>query len=152
MRDGTSPPPFPDERPCFLPESRAMNAITTFPRCATLPVHADFVVAVARHWRSARDRGQPAQVQLYALLSPHHWEMLTPVLDSLMTLWESALARPVATGSGRILSPDEAMLLGLLDGSVPRHACVACPAGPGRALDCAIATTRIMIGLVARGP
>lgn len=129
-----------------------MNAMAGFPRRVTLPLPAALIAGVARSWRSARDRGQPAQARLYALLSPHHWEMLTPVFDGLMTLWESALARPVATGSGGILSSDETMLLGLLDGSVPPRECIACTSGTARALDAAIGTTRVMIALVMSGP
>ncbi|WP_159981957.1 MULTISPECIES: hypothetical protein [unclassified Novosphingobium] len=110
------------------------------------------VTSVARRWRSARDHGLPVQARLYALLSPRHWEMMTPAFDSLMALCESALSRPFATGTGRDLSRDEAMLIGLLDGSVPQEDCIDCPTGTARALDSAIRSTRIMMVLVMSGP
>jgi hypothetical protein len=137
----------------FMPFSKdhAMmhTAITPAP---ILPRAEALVPAVARRWRSARDLGVPVQARLYALLSPRHWEMLTPAFDSLMALCESALRRPIATGNGPDPSRDEAMLIGMLDGSLPRRDCIECPTGPGRALDSAIRSTRIMMALVMSAP
>jgi hypothetical protein len=113
---------------------------------------AALVTAVARRWRSARDLGLPVQARLYALLSPRHWELLTPTFDSFMALCESALARPIATGRGPDLSRDETMLVGLIDGSLPRGECIECAIGPARALDSAIRSTRIMMALVMSAP
>lgn len=104
------------------------------------------VTVAARCWRAARDTGAPVQQRLHALLSPHDCGMLAPVFDSLMTLCEAALGRKIAVG-GAVLSDDENLLLGLLDGSKPRRACIDCADGPARALDCAICSTRIMMAL-----
>jgi hypothetical protein len=120
---------------------------------AALRPRADAVVtAVARRWRAARDRGLPSQARLYRLLSPRHWEMLVPAFDSFMALCESALRRPIATGTGRNLTSDEAMLIGLIDGSMPRRDCIDGGAGPASALDSAIRSTRIMMAMVMRAP
>lgn len=120
---------------------------------AARPLRTDaLVTAVARRWRSARDRGLPVQARLFALLSPRNWEMLVPAFDSLMALSESAMRRPIATGTGRELTGDEAMLIGLIDGSVPRRDCIDCGVGPASALDSAIRSTRIMMALVMSAP
>ncbi|QIG78560.1 hypothetical protein [Stakelama tenebrarum] len=105
------------------------------------------VTAAARCWRRARDGGAPVQQSLYAMLAPNDCGLLAPVFDSLMTLCEAALGRKIAVGS-IFLSQDELLLLGLLDGSRQRHACIACAEGAASALDCAICSTRIMMALV----
>lgn len=110
------------------------------------------VAAIMRHWRSARDGGLSAQHGLHAFLYPHGADMLAPVFDSILTLYEAALGRPLVTGAGAEFAPDEAMLCGMLDGSRPRHSCFDCPAGPARTLDCAICSTRIMMALVVNAP
>ncbi|MFC0204003.1 hypothetical protein [Novosphingobium soli] len=111
------------------------------------------VTAAARCWRSARDKGAPAPARLYALLSPDHWEMLVPALDSLMTLYEGALLRPVTTGTGAEPSQDEDRLARLLMGRpAPDEEGIACPPGLERAFTCALQTTRVMIALVMSAP
>jgi hypothetical protein len=109
--------------------------------------HRSLLVEAARCWRNARDTGQSVQPCLYKILASHNCEMLAPVFDSLMHLCEDALGRPVAVGETAALSGDEHLLLGLLDGSKPRHACIDCAEGAASALDCAICSTRIMMGL-----
>ena len=106
------------------------------------------VTAAARCWRGARDGGEPIQQALHAMLTPHDRGMLAPVFDSLLTLCEAALGRRITVG-GVTLSDDEHLLLGLLDGSMPRRACIDCAEGAASALDCAICSTRIMMALVA---
>lgn len=103
------------------------------------------VVSVARRWRTARDHGEPVQQHLHALLSPRDWGMLSPAFDSLLTLWEQAIARRLATGCGQALSRDERTLLGFLDGTVQPRWAVACSVGTERALDAAIRSTRVMM-------
>lgn len=117
------------------------------PPACEATARAAILVAAARCWREARDVGHPAQPCLYRTLTLHDAEMLAPVFDSLMTLCEAALGRPIAIGETFALSDDEHLLLGLLDGSKPRHACLDCPDGAATALDCAICSTRIMLGL-----
>lgn len=117
-----------------------------------LPGADELVTAAARCWRAAHDRGEPVQPRLHALLSRHDCGLLAPVFDSLMTLYEAALGRPVAVGGTAGLSEDEHLLLGLMDGSRPRRACLDCPQGAASALDCAICSTRIMMTLTMGRP
>jgi|SRR5690606_21040454 len=110
-------------------------------------MHRTILVEAARCWRKARDAGQSVQPCLYRALAPHDCEMLAPVFDSLMTLCENALGRQVAVGEAATLSSDEHMLLNMIDGSKPRRACIDCPESAATSLDCAICSTRIMMGL-----
>ncbi|GEM_PF-1067792 len=111
------------------------------------PPGLDNMVAVAAHcWRAARDAGAPAQRRLYMLLSRQGHGMLAPAFDSLMTLYEAALGRRIATDCAAP-SRDERPLLSLIDGSTSRLASIDCAEGPAAALDCAIRSTQIMIAL-----
>jgi len=112
----------------------------------------DLLTAVVRCWRSARDGGAQVQQSLHRLLAPHGCEMLAPVFDSLMTLYEDALGRRIVPGEGRALSLDEQILLGFLDGSKSRRACIDCAEGAASSLDCAICSTRIMMALAIEAP
>lgn len=115
-------------------------------RAEIIPSPDELVMAAARCWRAARDNRAPVQQRLYMMLMPHDCGMLAPVFASLMTLVEAALGRPIAVG-GAMLSDDEHLLLGLLDGSKLRPICIDCTDGAASALDCAICSTRIMIDL-----
>lgn len=116
-------------------------------RTEALPDTGTLVTAAVRCWRAARDRGEPVQQRLHAMLSRRECGMLAPVFDSLMTLCEAALGWPIRAGDAMAASGDERLLLGLLDGSMPRRACIECSEGVASALDCAICSTRIMIAL-----
>ena len=107
------------------------------------------IATAARCWRAARDDGAPVQQRLYTALAPHDAGILAPVFDSLMTLCEAALGRAIRVGAATKLSEDEHLLLGLIDGSKRRRTCIDCAAGTASALDCAICSTRIMLGLTA---
>lgn len=104
------------------------------------------IVEGARCWRKARDTGQAVQPSPYQMFVFHDCEMLAPVFDSLMSLCENALGRQVVVGSAVVLSEDESMLLGLLDGSMQRCTCIDCMNETAASLDCAISSTQIMIG------
>ena len=106
----------------------------------------DLISDVMRTWRTARDEHGPVQQRLHAMLAPMGCDILAPVFDSLMTLCEAALGRPIRVGR-RHLSADETMLIGLLDGTRSRAACVDCPHATASALDCALCSTRIMLAL-----
>jgi hypothetical protein len=80
----------------------------------------------ARCWREARDSGQSVQPSLSRTLDQHDCTMLAPVLDSLCLFYEAALGRPMTVGEALVLSDDEHLLLGLVDGSRPRQ-CLTCP-------------------------
>jgi hypothetical protein len=110
---------------------------------------ADSVSAVvldaARCWRAARDAGPSVQPCLFATLRAHGAEMLAPVFDSLMSLYESALGRRLQVGEGAVVSEDEQLLLNLLGGS--QRACTRLERNDGVAvaLRCALCSTRIMM-------
>lgn len=116
-------------------------------RAGLLPGARRLVLAAVRCWRTARDDGAPVQQRLYTMLSTHDYGMLAPVFDSLMTLGEAALGRKIAVG-GAILSDDERLLIGLLEGDKPGRAAIARSEGMAAALGCAIRSTRIMMALV----
>lgn len=117
------------------------------PPASEATAHAAILIAAARCWREARDAGDRVQPCLYRTLVHHDAEMLAPVFDSLMTLCEAALGRPIAIGAGFALTDDEHVLLDLLDGSKPPRAWLNCPEDTATTLDCAICSTRIMVGL-----
>lgn len=148
-----------DSHPAPLRFDADRSAAQRFdPARFALPVNAMLLVA-ARSWRAARDARAPVQPSLARALGRYDCPMLAPVLDSLMRFYEDALGRPVMVGAGPLhgegvtgdgaLTLDERLLLGLLDGSRPRHACIDCPPGAATRLDCAICCTRIMIALAA---
>ena len=110
---------------------------------------ADLLKAGARCWRSARDTGAPVQQQLHAVLVRRGCGILAPVLDSLLLLCEAALGRSIVVGTA-MLSTDERLLIGLVDGTLARRACITCPREAATALDCAICSTRIMIALAIK--
>ena len=109
------------------------------------------LIDAARCWREARDDGLSVQPRLVRALDPHDCAMLAPVLDSLCMFYETALGRPMRAGVARDLSDDEHLLLGLIDGSKPSR-CLDCPSGVGTTLDCALCSTRIMLGLTIGQP
>lgn len=89
--------------------SRAFTSIP--PRARSL------IIAAARRWRAARDRGEAVQPALFATLDPAGCGVLAPVLDSLIGLFEASSGRAfrVARSSGRRLSRDERKLLAMLE-------------------------------------
>ncbi|MDR6145790.1 MULTISPECIES: hypothetical protein [unclassified Sphingomonas] len=115
------------------------------------PDAAGLLTAAARCWRYARDGGRPVQQALHRMLAPHRCEMLAPVFDSYLTLCEAALGRCIDVGECA-RSDDECLLLGLLDGSMRRRACIDCNKGAASALDCAICSTRIMLAMTLGAP
>ena len=103
------------------------------------------LVDAARCWRAARDLGQPVQPTLFRLLR-RSGDMLAPVFDSLLTLYEAALGRPVVVGQTGRWSPDEHRLVGLFNGSRRLRSTLACAEDAASALECAISSTRVMLG------
>jgi len=105
------------------------------------------VIDAARHWRLARDLGQPVQPFLSARLGIPGSGLLAPVLDGLLTLFEAAFGRRFGAGSlaDTELTRDEQRLLELLDQDGPAE-----PSGQLRpnlvpALRTALRSTRIML-------
>jgi hypothetical protein len=73
--------------------------------------------------------------------------MLAPCFDSLMILSEAALGRPICVGEAHMVSRDEHLLLDCLAGAQWARAGKACSDGIASALDCALRSIRIMMGL-----
>ena len=101
------------------------------------------LVDVARCWRAARDQGGPVQPRLFQLLAKSG-DMLAPVFDSLLTLYEAVLGRPVEVGHAQSLSQDERHLVDLMCGT-QRLSHAGDGASAACALECAICSTRLMI-------
>ena len=87
------------------------------PAVASLATRS-IILDATRCWRRARDNHSPVQPALYQTLTVHSCAVLTPVLDSLLALYESAIGRRLRAGaSGQIeISGDERDLLDLLAG------------------------------------
>lgn len=111
----------------------------------------DLLISAVRCWRRARDRGLPTQP---SLARAQGGAMLAPALDSLCQLYQLALGRPYCVGRAAAFSADERRLVGLFDGSLPRHLCLDCSEGAATALDCALCSTRILLAFAvpARAP
>lgn len=105
------------------------------------------LIAAARCWQAAHDGHELAQPRLARLLAGYDGVMLAPVLDSMMTFVEIDLGRSFVPGMQMRLSDDELMLLDLVYAAEP-------PAWADRrresasALDCALASTRVMLASV----
>ncbi|WP_062769556.1 hypothetical protein [Sphingopyxis terrae] len=109
------------------------------------------LIDAARCWREARDNGRSVQPCLSRTLDRHECAILAPVLDSLCLFYEAALGRPMAVGEALTLSDDEHLLLGLVNGSIPRQ-CLNCPRRRAATLDCALCSARIMVALTLGQP
>lgn len=103
------------------------------------------LIDAARCWRHARDGGLPVQPCLSRTLGAYHCPILAPVFDSLLHFYEDALGRPMVAGEAGGMTGDERRLVRLIDGSLPRRACIDCPEAAAIGLDCAICSTRIMM-------
>jgi hypothetical protein len=108
-----------------------------------------FLLDAVRCWRRAKDNGRAVQPSLYAVLSRDGQEMLAPVFDSLITMFEAALGRRLAVGPQGAVSPDERLLLSLLGQPARCAGCLRCPRGVLETLENALSSTRIMIRLGA---
>lgn len=120
-------------------------------RAEAAPPSAELVAAVARCWRSARDLGAPVQQRLHTMLAGRGQGMLAPVFDSLIALSEAALGRRIAVGEAAALSADEALLVGMLDGSRGCEVSDGCSAGAVSALASAVGSARVMLRMVRAG-
>ncbi len=79
-----------------------------------MTVPAAVIAQAARCWRAARDARLPVQQRLHALLAPLGFDMLAPVIDSVMTLGEGCLGRPLCKACPFGAGGDEALICGLL--------------------------------------
>ena len=127
----------------------------TPPIGSSLPAQ-EVVVAAARYWRSARDRGEPVMPSLYAALERRYGcSLLVPMFDGLICACEACLGRRLATGDGAVLSSDERCLLQLIDDPSRDDPCFR---GPDvdiavlRTRACAACSAQIMLRLVLGRP
>lgn len=144
-----------DDAPATPTKAWIMTLHTAIERVGQAEASSEIHLVVplaARCWRAARDAGAPVQQRLHKLLSPLGFDMLPPVFDSLLTLWESALGRRFVSGEPSMLSRDERLLLVFLD-PAPRAVSALIPGkGAGFVLRCAIASTRIMLARAREHP
>jgi hypothetical protein len=110
------------------------------------------VVRAARCWRRERDQRGPVQQRLHALLAPLGYDMMAPVLDSLMTLGEICLGRPLCRGCPLGVDGDEALLCALLADPARLNRlpqCRSCPDARARELRdlfaAALNSARVMV-------
>ena len=108
------------------------------------------ILDATRCWRNARDSHSPVQPALYQALMAHSCAVLTPVLDSLLALYETCIGRQLRAGaSGQAdISGDEHDLLDLLT-APDRDAALPGCVHPGLvgALRIALRSARIMLRL-----
>lgn len=88
-------------------------------RFAFSPAAIWTIIDSARHWRIARDAGDPVQPSLYERLERFGAGLLAPVFDSVMTLFEGGFRRRFRAGSPLDIgfSRDEHHLVALLEGA-----------------------------------
>lgn len=110
---------------------------------------ADLLVEALRCWQQSREDRQEAQPSLYRLLHPKGLAMLAPAFDSLLSMYESALGRPVSVGKPGRPSTDESMLIALIEGQETGSACIDCADSAALSLDCALCSVRILLTLDA---
>ena len=95
---------------------------------AARTVPSPVIAMAARCWRTARDRHEPVQQRLHALLAPLGYDMLAPVIDSVMTLGEACLGRPLCRGCPFGPDGDEALLCRLIADPRRLHGLAPCMA------------------------
>lgn len=105
------------------------------------------VLAAARCWRAAKDSGRQVQPSLFVALSRFDCGILAPVFDSLMHLCQATLGRTLRVGHAVKVSDDEHLLLDLLEGQEGSRAPFSTDGELGRALEGALHSTRIMLGM-----
>lgn len=110
------------------------------------------ILVSARRRREARDTGLAVQPHMFAELAREGGDILAPVLDSLMHLYETVLRRPMRVGRGGTASQDEDLLLDLLTGDKQSRDIFKDGGAMGRVFETALASTRIMIRKAFRLP
>ena len=127
-----------------------MARTNSTPAVASLATRS-IILDATRCWRSARDSRSPVQPAMYKILAVHRCAVLTPVLDSLLALYESCIGRRLRAGtSGQAgISGDEHDLLDLLASADGETALPGANADPGLAgvLRIALRSARIMLRL-----
>jgi hypothetical protein len=127
-------------------------ASTLSPTTVATLVTRSIILDATRCWRSARDSRTPVQPALYQALDVHRCAVLTPVLDSLLKLYETCIGRRFRAGAygQAAMSGDEHDLLDLLAGADGGEAVlIGAGAKPGLAgaMRVALRSARIMLRL-----
>lgn len=113
---------------------------TALAREASLPAA---LVEAMRSRREAREAGQLVIPRIFSALASRGIGMMAPALESVISLTEAALGRPLHTGTADDLSSDEMLVLGLLDGTI-EPAMLHRSHGLANALVSAIRSAQIM--------
>jgi hypothetical protein len=100
-----------------------------------------------RCWGKARRSGQNAQPLLHARMRAYRCELLSPAFESLMSLCELVLGRPIAVGRGTRLSRDENFLLDLFEGQCDEQRRYDCSPEIARAFCSALLSARVIMRL-----
>ena len=127
-------------------------AITITPPTDAPLATRSIILDATRCWRRARDNHSPVQPALYQALTVHRCDILTPVLDSLLALYESFIGRRLRAGAAgqADISGDEHDLLDLLgrpDGGEDPLPRTGVNSGLASALRIALRSARIMLRL-----
>lgn len=104
-----------------------------------------------RCWRAARESGAARKPCLYQTLAPYRLEILAPVFDSLMTIFETSLKPCISSGEDGHPSADENALLGMLIDPASAKSHIARPEEDLALLECALLSTRLMMEHASAG-
>lgn len=126
------------------PGAPSMTHISASLRSGSVAATAIIVEAI-RRWRVARDGEIAVQPYLFAALADRGCGILAPVFDSLLSLFEAALRRPLRTGEGEALSHDETALIDLLSGVGCDNSEIGTDSGIGIVFGGAVDSARIML-------
>jgi hypothetical protein len=80
----------------------------------TFEISQRMIVEAIRWWEAAKKSGLARQPRLYQTLADYRLEILAPAFDSLMTIFEAAMKRPIIVGTDCYPSADESVLIGML--------------------------------------
>ena len=103
------------------------------------------ILVSARRWRGARDKGLAVQPYLYTELVREGGDILAPVIDGLMHVYETVLCRPLRVGRPGKMSWDEDVLLDLLTGEKQSRDIFKDSGVMGGVFETALMSTRIMV-------
>lgn len=111
----------------------------------TFEISQRMIVEAIRCWEAAKKSGLARQPRLYQTLADYRLEILAPAFDSLMTIFEAAMKRPIIVGTDCYPSADESVLIGMLvePGNAENHFCRS--EEELALLVCALRSIRLMI-------
>ncbi len=117
----------------------------------TLNMSEGIILDAMRCWRDAKDNGEAVQPCIYRTLTRHRLEILAPVFDSLMTICEAAMKRPIIAGKDGYRSDDETALIEMLVDPEDAQIYVGRIQENRILLYCALRSTRLMMEQAVAG-